>query len=376
MSDNEGLQKVLDEIRKKESELNQAIVKCAIVGQSGAGKSSLINGITGQRVAQVGVIETTMEPGIFRHGGIDFHDLPGCGTANFPKDTYIKRFDLAAYDFVILVTANRVYENDVFLLTELHKHNVPIFLARSKIDETIDSAQYDNGKSETETIDEVRRNLMESTKGVLDKVYLISSRNTQKWDFDSLLRDIAASQKGIKRDRFVADTTALSKEALEAKKVVAGKMVMWAAASSAANALNPVPGLDISVDLGILMSMCSKVNRIFGITEEHMNYLKVNQGLLGDPRYIAVAQLATRHIANFATKEGIIYAIKRFSNRLIIKSGSKYIPFVGTIVSAAVGYTLTNSFGQGFLDDACDIADKVLGVVRENAVGRHASTES
>jgi GTP-binding protein EngB required for normal cell division/uncharacterized protein (DUF697 family) len=376
MYENEGLQDILEDIRKTEKELNEATIRCAIIGQSGAGKSSLINGIAGQRVAQVGVIETTMEPNHFRHGGMDFYDLPGCGTTNFPKEDYIDRFDLAKYDFVILVTANRVYENDIFLLSELKKKKVPVFLVRSKIDATIENERFDNGKSEENTLNDVRSYLISQFNGVLNKVYLISSRYPQKWDFDNLLQDIAGSQKGIKHDRFVTDAVALSKRALDAKKVVAGKIVMWSAIGSAANAINPIPGLDISIDLSILVTMCSKINRVFGISEEHLKYLKENQGLSEDPRFIAAVQLATRHIANFATKEGIIYAIKRFSNRIVAKTVVKYIPFVGQVVSAAAGYTLTNKFGQWFLEDACKIADDILDSFLEKSATEHAQTDS
>src|SRR5690554_2751592 len=95
-------------------------VKCAIIGQSGSGKSSLINAIFGENKCITGVTETTMDAqGPFDKEGLSFYDLPGCGTEKFPIDSYIDMFSLGSYDCIIIVTANRFYENDRILMHKM-----------------------------------------------------------------------------------------------------------------------------------------------------------------------------------------------------------------------------------------------------------------
>ena len=88
-------------------EFESVKVKCGITGLSGSGKSSLINAIAGERIARVNVVEQTNEPLEYTHGGVTFVDLPGCGTANWPCESYVSRLDLSSYDCFILVTAQR-----------------------------------------------------------------------------------------------------------------------------------------------------------------------------------------------------------------------------------------------------------------------------
>jgi predicted GTPase len=80
--------KIAERCREKIEEFENTEVHCALIGQSGSGKSSLINAIAGEKIANVGVVETTSEPRPFKHQGIMFTDLPGCGTAKYPKAQY------------------------------------------------------------------------------------------------------------------------------------------------------------------------------------------------------------------------------------------------------------------------------------------------
>src|SRR4051794_7091727 len=95
--------------RDRMARFEETEVKCGLIGPAGSGKSSLINAIFGEKVAAVGVVETTAAAQEFRHGakGLILVDLPGVGTANWPREHYIDRLGLLAYDCFLLVTAER-----------------------------------------------------------------------------------------------------------------------------------------------------------------------------------------------------------------------------------------------------------------------------
>ncbi|RLA47055.1 MAG: hypothetical protein DRR42_17850, partial [Gammaproteobacteria bacterium] len=99
---------IVAKLEQEQAEFENAIVRCGIIGPSGSGKSSLINAIAGRKIAEVGSVEQTMEPLSFCRDGIEFIDLPGCGTPNWPQATYIEQLGLTDLDCFIIVTADRV----------------------------------------------------------------------------------------------------------------------------------------------------------------------------------------------------------------------------------------------------------------------------
>ena len=270
----EGFRKFLDEALRMKKEYEQAEVKCGIIGMSGSGKSSLINAIAGEKIAKVGSTEQTMEPQELSNGGIIFVDLPGCGTNKWPQKTYVQDLKLLSYDCFILVTHTRFYETDLDLYRTLHDDNrKPCFLVRNKIDSAIKDEKRDNNLSEAETLKKIRSYLLENIEPAPKRVYLTSALEPEKWDLHQLVDDIIDSQEGMKRDRFRADSAAYSRQAVKEKRLVADKVVSWSAVASAANGLNPIPGLDISVDVGILVNMTNQIFRIFGMSPEQTRFV-------------------------------------------------------------------------------------------------------
>ncbi len=128
------------------------IPKIAFYGRSGAGKSSLINAILGQRVADVGVARATtkdLEPYEYQRNGwkLEFIDSRGVGDSadnaafQLAIDHIIKqRVDILL--FVIPADERGYVRNDVKFLTALqqkhqkaHKVKLPIVLVINKIDQ-------------------------------------------------------------------------------------------------------------------------------------------------------------------------------------------------------------------------------------------------
>lgn len=353
---------LLKEAKKQRDAFESAKVKCGIIGLSGAGKSSLINAIAGEKIAPVGSTEQTMEAQSYSHSGIEFVDLPGCGTQKWPQSTYIDDLKLEEYDCFIIVTHTRLYESDLYLHKELKiKKAKPCFIVRNKIDSAINDEAHDNQLTEEETINKIKDNILSSVHPETNTVYLTSARHPTKWDLPLLIEDISLSQAGVKRDKFIAGVAAWSKGALEKKRVVARKIVSWSAVASAANGLNPIPLTDIAVDVGVLTAMCTQINSVYGLSAEQLAYAEsAAPGLSKSPEFNGLKQNIVKWIAKYAVAEGIIAVLKNMGGKIVIKNISKFLPFIGSLISAGIGYKMTTAFGEQYLEEAEILADKVL----------------
>ncbi|XP_052799425.1 interferon-inducible GTPase 1-like [Mya arenaria] len=128
----------LDEWKKIE-------LNIAVTGKSGSGKSSFINAFMNKKpgdegAAEVGGFEeTTMKIKKYKHEKYNMclWDLPGIGTARFPRDEYLRKTSFTQFDFFLIVTATRLSENDVYLAKEVHEkmERKRFFLLRTKLDD-------------------------------------------------------------------------------------------------------------------------------------------------------------------------------------------------------------------------------------------------
>jgi len=361
----DSLGMLIEEARGRQKAFDEATVKCGIIGMSGSGKSSLINAIAGEKIAPVGSTEQTTEAQSFFHCGIEFVDLPGCGTERWPQDSYIDALSLDAYDCFIIVTSNRLYETDLYLFNQLAvMRQIPCFFVRNKIDLAITDEAHDNHLSEQETLDKVRANILSSIPSQEDVIYLTSARHPTQWDLPALINDISVSQPGVKQDKFIAGMAIWSESAIEKKSKVARQLVSWSAVLSAANGVNPIPGTDVVIDATILVNMCRQINKIFGVTEEQLAYLERSAPTLADTaEFKSIKQGILMLAVKYATAEAVLMILKKMGIKVLLKNSSKLLPFIGTLVSAGIGYKMTASFGDSYLTEAEEKSQQLLQCV-------------
>ena len=189
-------------------------IKCRIIGRRGAGKSSLINAIAGERIAEVGVTETTMEVGKpYEKGEFLFYDLPGYPTEKFPRETYIEKIGIKDSDCVIIVTSDRFYEEELLLIREISKIQPPIaiYAVRTKIDYSIERNKK-TGVDEETTLKKIYEELRDNIQDAPIKgIYLTSADYPTAYDLDKLLNDISSNLSEIKKECFTADVTTTEK---------------------------------------------------------------------------------------------------------------------------------------------------------------------
>jgi small GTP-binding protein len=341
-----SIQDETKEIKRKLDEADETIVKVALFGQPGAGKSSLINKIVGEKVAEVGVeTDKTVELARYEAKGLEFADLPGYGTTNFPKDSYFQKFDMMQFDLFLCVTSGKFHDADTEFFQELKKKSgkVCIFVV-NKHDELWED------DTPIEKLEKRKHEDIIKQVGQQVKVIFTSCRNNK--GLDELNEEITNNLSAAKRERWVRGAKAYSERFLLQKKESCEKYVSYAAVASAANGINPIIGVDVAVDISILLKLFKEIRDDYGLTQSFLDELK-------ESTIPTVSGLAN-NVIKYAIKEGIIILLKRFAAQETIKSISKYIPFVGQAIAAGIGYAITSNVGSSYLNDCHELAEQIL----------------
>lgn len=142
---------------RKLIQYNKKNLHFAIVGKSGSGKSSLINGFLNRTsnqsgAAATGVTETTSTIGRYPDPGEQaprpwtvWYDVPGAGTQNVSAWQYFINQGLFVFDIILIAIGDRFEETDIQLLKDCNRFNIPALIVRSKADMHIDNLVKEEG---------------------------------------------------------------------------------------------------------------------------------------------------------------------------------------------------------------------------------------
>ncbi|XP_045212727.2 T-cell-specific guanine nucleotide triphosphate-binding protein 2-like [Mercenaria mercenaria] len=194
-----GLKDIGNVLKKNLEKWKEIPLHIAVTGASGKGKSSFINAM--RRVsagdhgaAKVDVTDCTTTPTPYRHPDIHnfvLWDVPGVGTINFPKESYLNEINADKYDFFIVIFRERFTETESWLLHEIRKRNKRCYLVRTKIDIDMENRKH-SGKPNHSFLDlkkDMRDEIVKSFKGrssLSFPFFVISNHNILKYDFQLL----------------------------------------------------------------------------------------------------------------------------------------------------------------------------------------------
>jgi predicted GTPase len=368
------LQTICDELQRAKSDLENTNLRFGLIGEAGAGKSSLINAILGRPVARVGVVTVDHPKQGEEHDfrGVKLVDLPGCGGIDHPFARYVsdlKLLESGRYDGFLLVTANRLKENDVALYADLHvKHKRPVFVLRTHFDSAAAAA---GGESAARVqIEEYFRKYLPLSAS--EHVYAVSAPNPSKYDLPQLLEDLCSCLSGLKRDRLLEVIPAYTEELLNKKRKAVEKVVLILSLLAGVKGLNPVPGMDVALDIQLLQTMTRQVIEAFGLTREQLKHLSTTN-LSGIP-LDQLLDMASPVLCRLA-QGGIVAALRKFGGEAAelaggvaaIKGGgaalkaiSKYAPFIGLALCAGLGGVTAYLYGARLLNECVETARNIL----------------
>lgn len=343
----------LRELLQSKKAFEEAQVRIGLIGESGTGKSSLINTIAGKYIAEIGATETTSEAQehTIPKTQVVYVDLPGCGTQKWPLESYVSDLNLLQYDAFILVYSARIKEADIALYKQLRASNKAVYVARNYFDVALDGEQ---GKPPEARLnyealrEQIHADALKQLDDPSAKIFVTASVSGKPhFEVEPLQRQILADLEEIKALRALSGMHAYSEDLLEEKRKGAQKIVHFYAGAAAANAVNPIPGLDILADITILLAMAEHVLRTFGIDPK--NDEKKLTRLLGAK--------ATQELFAYISRRAIPTILKRFAGRFATAQTTKWIPILGTGASAIIGATIAEAFGRDCISRAYDAAE-------------------
>lgn len=134
-------------------------------------------------------------------------------------------------------------------------------------------------------------------------------------------------------------------------------MVTKRATVSGAAAAIPLPVVDIGSDVALLLEMIPAISRRFGLSQEQIDAQDPQiKGLI----LVAITSVGSEMVGKAITKQLIMQLLKKVGVRVATKQVTKWIPIVGSAISAGISFTAMKYLGNSHVDDCYLVAKRVL----------------
>ncbi|XP_051763063.1 interferon-inducible GTPase 5-like [Ctenopharyngodon idella] len=358
------LEKATAKAKKALDQLINVSLNIAVTGKTGSGKSTFVNALRGlgenaAGAAPTGVTETTMEVTMYEHPGmqnVKIWDLPGIGSPKFKAKKYLEDVKFNTYDFFIILNSERFMQDDIMLAKEIKKQKKLFYFVRSKIDNDIRAEERKKGFDEQKVLSIIKEDCQKNLKEMGDpKVFLISSFDLEKYDFETLQNTLAKELQEHKRLALLQAWPVCSTECLE-KKIKMFEGLIWAVSLlSAGIAVVPVPGVSAACDVGMVVLFLTRCYYSFGLDEGSLTRLseKVNKPHLKEmAKSKFVVAIREKALTRFQASAALatIATVKYFIS---------LVPVVGSVAAAGISFATTWYLLKEGLNDLANTARKI-----------------
>lgn len=146
------------------------------------------------------------------------------------------------------------------------------------------------------------------------------------------------------------------------------KLVTRRALISAGASIVPVPGIDVAVDITVLIRMLEEINQRFGLTPQQIEQLAPQRRLFA---YKAAMGVGSALIGRMVTRELVIKLLKTVGVRLSVKQVAKYVPFAGQAVAASLSFAALKALGDRHVEDCVRVAETLIDLRDDNVVASY-----
>lgn len=372
-----GLKNIRDVLHKNLDGWNEKPLNIGVTGMSGKGKSSLINALRNveegsKDAAKVGEEECTTDciPYPYpKQKNIVFWDLPGTGTSEFRKETYLEQINVDRYDFFLIVSSERFSEIDSWLAEELRQRKKRYYFIRTKAD--VDMANIKRRLKENFLEQNEFNKLKREVKGKLEKdfggdlvhFFMISNYDVEMYDFPMLRQQLLDDAPNEKKMAMINGIPSMLERAVEEKATTLGLRIHKQALFSGAAALIPIPFVSGAIDIGVILEEVLFYRSQFALDDESL-------GQLAMMARISLAEFKTK--VRFKTPEGILtgHGLRKFLTRYVTSKVAETIakftlPVVGSVISCGASYAATKAILQDILDSMkTDVISVLLYLIK------------
>jgi len=383
-------------LEKKRDEWKNIPLNVAVIGNSGVGKSSFINAIRrltaddrDRGAAEVGVKATTADIKCYAHPNnplLKFWDLPGVGTKEFPKETYLAKIVVDRYDFFLLITATRFTENDTWLGKEIRERKKKYFFVRTKTGLDISNNKLAHPRTHNE--EAVKRVIRESTEEHLRDdgcddvpVFLIDSYEPWKFQFGHAEQRLINEFPKLKTTALILSLDATSKEMIQLKVAELRKRIWVVAGLSGAVGAIPVLGVSLAFDIAVAVEEATFYYTQLGLDEvsleRYANLTRTNHLQLRAIVYSGLG-FTCKGIGMVGFKEVVREGLKKLVTVLstratapvlavVVEEVSRFIPVIGSCIAAPLSFAGTCAILKLLLRKMESVALEVIDFATKSA---------
>ncbi|XP_050786116.1 interferon-inducible GTPase 5-like isoform X1 [Gopherus flavomarginatus] len=359
---------------------NSHTLSIAVTGESGSGKSSLINAMLGRHAgdegaAETGMLDTMMEPMAYPDPflpGITFWDMPGMGTAYFPLNTYCEQLNLSRFDFFIIVGSQRFRSEHARLVCEIQRMGKRFYFVRSKADMDLDASRRQRPSSYNE--ERILEQIREDCRGGIaaegvdhPKVFVVSSWEPNRYDFPLLRQTLQTELLHLKRDAFLLSLTAVASPIINEKKATLKGEIWKTALFSCLLAVIPIPGLAFLCTFFSFKKHLFQYYSSFGVDDRALSALARQ---VGNPVWELTAVMTSLGTTPMTALKLLADSVG--AAVMVAEYSWKRLPVFGAMVSGGVAlvttYFMLRKCLASVADDTQRVLSKALEAEREKAI--------
>ena len=134
------------------------------------------------------------------------------------------------------------------------------------------------------------------------------------------------------------------------------RMATRAALKSAVAGALPVPWIDAAIDVKILTGLVSRINERFGLSKGQLEHYHEE---LRIAVFDLIKRTGARFVGRYVTMEVILPALQRMGVRVTTKRVARYVPVLGTGISAAISFGAMKLIAHSHIKECADVVKRL-----------------
>jgi len=135
------------------------------------------------------------------------------------------------------------------------------------------------------------------------------------------------------------------------------RMATRAALKSAVAGALPIPWIDAAIDVRILAGLVLRINERFGLSKGQLEHYHEE---LRIAVFDLIKRTGARFVGRYVTMEVILPALKRMGIRVTTKRVARYVPVLGTGISAAISFGAMKLIAHSHIKECAEVARHLM----------------